>query len=300
VDGPSAANTADAGVWGGNRGTTRPTGPPPSRDRADIRNSYVSQTIVNNVNVNIRNNYFHTPRYRPAFVFDPWWYRARPHAWHPVHPFAPTVWWQPAPAWGYTWRWFCAGFFAGVVVDRMLTPRPFYYGTNVYFVGDMVYVDGVPYVHANVFYAQAVELAARGAPQAPIHIAVTVEVPGTEAAVIEQYREEWMPMGTFAVLEDPEATETSIVIQLATNRLGQIAGNVFNMETDEVLPLYGAIDPETQRVAMRVEGRDEIVEGGLWNLTQDTLTVLLHVDEHTTEERTFVRLSDPDEEELAP
>ena len=189
----------------------------------------------------------------------------------------------------------------------------------------MVYVNGVPYVHASVFHAQAVELAARGAPQAPIHIVVNVEAAGTEtagvavaraeplgaeilgagvagaeAATIEQLRDEWMPMGTFAVLEDPEATETSIVIQLATNRLGHIAGNVFNMETDEVLPLYGAIDPETQRVAMRVEGRDEIVECGLWNLTQDTLTVLLHVDEHTTEERTFVRLSDPEEEELAP
>ena len=186
----------------------------------------------------------------------------------------------------------------------MVTPVPYFYGTNVYFVGDMVYVNGVPYVHASVFHAQAVELAARGAPQAPIHIVVNVEAAaagtGTEAATVEQLQNEWMPMGTFAVLEDPEATETSIIIQLATNRLGQIAGNVFNMETDEVQPLYGAIDPETQRVAMRVEGRNEIVECGLWNLTQDTLTVLLHIDEHTTEERTFVRLSDPDEEELAP
>jgi len=164
----------------------------------------------------------------------------------------------------------------------------------------MVYVNGEPYVRADVYYAQAVELAARGVPQAPIHIVVNVEAPGAAAAPVVQAQEEWMPMGTFAVLEDPEATTTSIIVQLATNKSGHIAGNVIDMKTDEITPVYGAIDPETQRVAMRIEGRDEIVECGLWNLTQDTLTVLLHVDEETTEERTFVRLSDPDEEELAP
>ena len=177
---------------------------------------------------------------------------------------------------------------------------PYYYGTNVYYVGDMVYVNGEPFVSASVYYAQAAELAARGATQAPIHMIVNVESPGATPANAEQMREEWMPMGTFAVLEDPEATNTSIVIQLATNRLGQVAGNVINMQTDEIIPVYGAVDPETQRVAMRIEGRNEIAECGLWNLTQDTLTVLLHVDAETTEERTFVRLSGPEQEELAP
>jgi len=210
------------------------------------------------------------------------------------------VWWQPAPAWGYTWRWFYADFFPGYVIDNIVTPAPYYYGSNVYYVGDMVYVNGVPYVSANAYYAQAAEIAARGASQAPIHIVLNVEAPGMGAAAFEQYRDDWMPMGTFAVLENPEAAETSTVIQLATNRLGQIAGNAINMQTDEVLPIYGAVDSESQRVAMRIEGREEIVECGLWNLTQDTLTVLLHVDGETTQERTFVRLSDPDQGELAP
>ena len=183
----------------------------------------------------------------------------------------------------------------------MLTPRPYYYGTNVYYVNDMVYVDGEPYVPASVYYTQAAEIAARGVPQAPINITVNVEAPGTQITDAAPPQEEWMPMGTFAVLEDPEATTTSVVIQLATNKSGQIAGNVINVQTDEITPVYGAVDPETQRVAMRIEGREEIAECGLWNLTQDALTVLLHVDEETTEERTFVRLSDPEqEEELAP
>ena len=258
------------------------------------------------MNVNVRNNYFNTPRYRPGYAFDVHWYGAYPRAWYPVRPLPPRIWWRPAPAWHYTWGWFCAGFFTHHVVHQVLTPVPYYYGTNVYYVGDMVYVNGVPYVSASAYYAQAAEIAARGAPQAPIHITVNVDAPNvvlpgeetaTETLTVEQLQEDWMPMGTFAILEDPEAAETSVVIQLATNRLGQIAGNVINMRTDEVFPVYGAVDSETQRVAMRIEGRDEIVECGLWNLTQDTLTVLLHIDEETTAERTFVRLSDPEEEE---
>ena len=182
----------------------------------------------------------------------------------------------------------------------MLVPMPYYYGTNVYYVDGMVYVNGEAYVPASVYYAQAAEIAARGAPQAPIHIILNVEAPQAEAARVDLPQEEWMPMGTFAVLEDPEAATTSIVIQLATNKAGQIAGNVINVQTDETVPVYGAIDPETQRVAMRIDGREEIAECGLWNLTQDALTVLLHVDAETTEERTFVRLADPEQEELAP
>ena len=294
----------DAEVWGPSasvrNASVQTLDVPLVSDRADIQDSYVSQTIVNNVNVNIQNNYFNTPRYRPTYFFDSPWYRSYPRAWYPVHPISPRVWWEPAPAWGYTWRWFYAGVFAHCVVDRLLPPMPYYYGTNVYYVDDMVYVNGEPFVPASVYYTQAAEIAARGAPQAPISIIVNVEAPGTAPANAEQLRDDWMPMGTFAVLDDPEAASTPIVIQLATNRLGQVAGNVINMQTDEITPVYGAVDPETQRVAMRVEGRTEIAECGLWNLTQDTLTVLLHVDEATTEERTFVRLSDPDQEELAP
>lgn len=177
---------------------------------------------------------------------------------------------------------------------------PYYYGTNVYYVNDMVYVNGEPYVPASDYYMQAAEIAARGVSQTPIQITVNIESPAAQPVVADIPPEEWMPMGTFAVLEDPEATTTSTVIQLATNKSGQIAGNVINMQTDEIMPVYGAIDPETQRVAMRIEGREEIAECGLWNLTQDALTVLLHVDAETTEERTLVRLSDSEQEDLAP
>ena len=179
----------------------------------------------------------------------------------------------------------------------MLTPMPYYYGSNVYYVGDMVYVDGVPYVSASTYYSQAAEIVERGA---PIHIIVDVEVPGTATVSTIQSIDEWLPMGTFAVLEDTESVDASIIVQLATNKSGHIAGNIIDMRTDEALPIYGAVDPETQRVAMRIEGRNEIIECGLWNLTQDALTVLIHIDENTTEERVFIRLSDPDQGELAP
>ena len=286
------STTSDISRAGANdsRGSIRPSGAPGGRNRVDLRDQSVSRTIVNNVNVRVQNNYFATPRY--SSIFDDRWYRNYPSAWY--RPLPPRVWWQPAPAWGSTWRWYSAGFFTGYLVNSALTPIPYHYGTNVYYANDMVYVNGEPYISADVYYAQAAEIAARGNPQ-PIHIVVQ-----TETVKAEPPQEEWMPVGTFAVLKDPEVTETSIIVQLATNKSGHIAGNMINMQTDETLPIYGAVDPETQRVAMRVEGRDEIAECGLWNLTQDTLAVLLHVDDKTTEERTFVRLSDPDQEELAP
>ena len=262
-------------------------------------------------------------------MFDDRWYHRYPSYtyWHPVHPIPPRTWWRPAPSWDYTWGWFAAGFFTHYVVDRALRPVPYYYGTNVYYVGDMVYVNGVPYVSASTYYAQAAEIAARGAAaQVPVNVTVNVEAPvvnieapvhvevpqtGTvdtsapevlaAVAPADAPQDEWSPIGTFAVLKNPTSTDTSIVIQLATNKSGIIAGNIIDMNTDKMAPVYGAVDPETQRVALRVDGRDEIVECGLWNLTQDTLPVLLHMDEETTEERTFVRLTNPeDEEELAP
>jgi len=284
-----------------------------ARNRMDIRDRNVSQKIVNNVNVNIQNNYFSTPRY--TNMFDDRWYRRYPSYWYPVHPIHPRAWWRPAPAWEYACGWFAAGFFTHYVLDRALTPIPYYYGTNIYYVDDMVYINGVPYVSASVYYAQAAEIAARGVQQAPVTVQVPVEVVvnveapsatvetaplATDPPVADAPQDDWMPMGTFAILEDPKSTDASLVIQLATNKSGLIAGNVIDMKSDEVSPVYGAVDSETQRVAMRIEGREEIVECGLWNLTQDTLPVLLHVDEGKTEERTFVRLTDPEEEELAP
>ena len=268
----------------------RPSGVPSDRHRVDYRDREASQTIVNHVNVNVRNNYYTKPRYSSIF-YDPW-HQRYPRAWYPIHPIPPHVWWQPAPAWDYTWRWYAAGLFTHYLIDRALTPIPYYYGTNVYYVDDMVYVNGEPYVSASAYYAQAAEIAARGVPQVPTTIVVHAEA--------DQSQEEWLPVGTFAVLKDTEAADSSMIVQLATNKSGHIAGNVINMQTDEALPIYGAVDPETQRVAMRVEGREEIAECGLWNLTQDTLAILVHVDDKITEERTLVRLSDPEQGELAP
>ena len=294
---PELSRVPDTRGWGGGS-FSRPLGSSSNRNRPDIRDYNVTRGIVNNVNAHLHTNYFRTPSY--THFFDDRWHQHYPGAWYPVRPIPPRVWWQPAPAWGYTWRWFAAGFLTGYAVDRVLTPMPYYYGTNVYYVNDMVYVNGEPYVPASDYYMQAAEIAARGVSQTPIQITVNIESPAAQPVVADIPPEEWMPMGTFAVLEDPEATTTSTVIQLATNKSGQIAGNVINMQTDEIMPVYGAIDPETQRVAMRIEGREEIAECGLWNLTQDALTVLLHVDAETTEERTLVRLSDSEQEDLAP
>jgi hypothetical protein len=47
------------------------------------------------------------------------------------------------------------------------------------------------------------------------------------------------------------------------------------------------------------EGKTLVAECGLWNLTQDTVPMLVHLDKDRTEQRTLVRLTEPEEGEQA-
>ena len=104
--------------------------------------------------------------------------------------------------------------------------------------------------------------------------------------------DEWLPMGTFAVVADGNQRESQRILQLATSRTGRIRGNLVDTKNDKAIELYGAVDPETQRVAFKLKGNDHVVaESGLWNLTQETVPILVHANQDRTEERTLVRLS---------
>ena len=110
--------------------------------------------------------------------------------------------------------------------------------------------------------------------------------------------EEWLPLGVFAVVTEPTQTQTDKVVQLALNKEGVIRGNLHDATTDKVIPVTGAVDKKTQRVAIKMEGNDSmVVETGLYNLTNDEVPVLIHFGADRQEPRTLMRLKPPEEQQ---
>ncbi|MDR0390865.1 MAG: hypothetical protein LBH59_03085 [Planctomycetaceae bacterium] len=260
------------------------------------------------------------------------WYRRHPKSWHPVTIHVRHWWYRPH--WRDMYNWFDSAFFAGVVYDRMLHSYhyyPYYYGNNIIYNGNMVYVNGVPYVSSAEYYRQALELARTAdalvqaeAEQAQKIIVVNqpiqeepqptpIPTPSPTPASAEQKVDEgWLPMGTFAFLAiesekvaDNNETVTNLpeetheILQLATNKIGQIRGNFVDEKNNTIRQMIGAIDPKTQRVALRFVDDDKTVwECGLWNLTQDTVPVLIHSGETQFEQKTLIRLVNDDESDI--
>ncbi len=109
--------------------------------------------------------------------------------------------------------------------------------------------------------------------------------------------EEWLPLGVYAVITEPTQTQTDKTIQLAVNKEGVIRGNLHDALADKVIPVVGAVDKKTQRVAVKMEGNDSIVmETGLYNLTNDEVPVLVHFSADRQEGRTLIRLKQPEEQ----
>jgi hypothetical protein len=116
------------------------------------------------------------------------------------------------------------------------------------------------------------------------------------AAGTSPQNEDWLPLGVFAVVAEPTQTQADKVVQLAVNKEGVIRGNLQDALTDKVVPVSGAIDKQSQRVAMKIEGIDNVVvETGLYNLTNDEVPVLVHFGPDRQESRTLMRLQSPEE-----
>jgi len=197
------------------------------------------------------------------------------------------------------------------------TPVYYNYGDNVVYRGDMVYINGVPYVSADKYYEQGLELAKRGENTTVINIYQTQNVDTTTTTSAENLldvptpvlpidpqkqsadpSEQWMPLGTFALLQDEETGESDQVIQLAMNRGGILRGNLYDQKEDKLVPIQGAVDQETQRVAFQIAGEDEIVfECGLWNLTQESLPLLVQAGQGKSETVKAVRLQDKESDD---
>ncbi len=303
---------------------SRPDGEPDWKSWKDFNPKQIHNTVINKFQPNqttidnVRKNFNNH-----AIGGDIWstnWFANHPDAWRPGHgphppgpgphpgpgpgphppgpmpPPPPPGYWWGHPGWNNAWGWFGAGFFAGAVTDAVLAPIPYDYGGNIVYEGDTVYVNNVPYVGADEYYQQAQDLANSGSDEA-VQSATTDAQPAASdtAATSQKVEDQWMAMGTFAVVADGKQTDSKRILQIATNKQGQVRGNLVDTETDKAIELYGAVDPKTQRVAFKLKGNDDVVaECGLWNLTQETVSMLVHVNRDKTEERTLIRLKDKD------
>ena len=102
----------------------------------------------------------------------------------------------------------------------------------------------------------------------------------------------WLPLGVFNALREGEKS-SKMMFQLAVNKAGIVRGNYFNTGDNNVQQVDGSVDKKTQRIAWVVEDKKNIVfDTGLYNLTKDETTVLVHMGKDKTEQWLLVRLID--------
>ena len=125
-------------------------------------------------------------------------------------------------------------------------------------------------------------------------IAATAPEPTTaNAAQVRQ--DDWMLLAVFAITADGEASgpPPSMFLQLAVSKDGVIAGNLCKNDIDQVDPVEGGVDMESQRTVWGISGKDwPIMEVGLSNLTGDTCPVLLHFADGQSQQYLLVRVED--------
>ena len=104
---------------------------------------------------------------------------------------------------------------------------------------------------------------------------------------------QWLPLGVFGLMANGKKTP-DMVFQLAVDKNGTIRGNYFDQVTQTNLPVTGAVNKQSQRVAWKVAtGQGLVVETGLYNLTQNESTALVHFGADRTEQDLLVRIKQP-------
>jgi hypothetical protein len=208
----------------------------------------------------VRNNFNHYG------CFHGGWWAQYPGAWRAA------AWTTAAAVWGAS-TWGSCSTFCGYPAE----PVYYDYGTNVVYEGDSVYVNGDS-VGTQEQYAQQ---------------AITLADTGKQAEASKE--EEWLSLGVFAMVQG-EGTDSNDLFQLAVNKAGVIRGNFYNVLSDTTMPVYGSVDPKSQRAAWTVGDRkDPIYEVGFANLTQSETTMLVHFGKDRTQQWRLIRVDQPAE-----
>ncbi|MGO9115362.1 MAG: hypothetical protein ACLP9L_39625 [Thermoguttaceae bacterium] len=207
--------------------------------------------------------------------YTPGWSTIHPWAWLPAG-YAAADW--TAAAWA-TANWASVGTWLGY---SNWEPYTYNYGNTIVYNGGNVYYGSQPAGTTQEYYQEAVNLASTSG---------SADVPPDA---------QWLPLGVFGLMANGKKTP-DMIFQLAVDTKGAIRGNYFDQVTQTNLPVAGAVNKKSQRVAWKVAtGKGIVVETGLYNLTQNESTALVHFGDNRTEQDLLVRFKQPPAGQTAP
>jgi hypothetical protein len=207
-------------------------------------------------------------------LYTPGWSALHPWAWSPAG-YAAADW--ATAAWT-TANWASLGSWLGYANAE---PYSYNYGNSIVYQDGEVYYGNQAAGTAQQYYQEAADLASSTA--------------SANAAPDAQ----WLPLGVFGLMANGKKTP-GMVFQLAVDRNGTIRGNYFDQVTQTNLPVTGAVDKKSQRVAWKVaSGQGLVVETGLDNLAQNESTALVHFGADRTEQDLLVRIKPPTDDQTA-
>ena len=231
------------------------------RGSAVVGTRYVGATTLAGRGTYVRTGFAHYD------AFTPRWNARYPGAWV-------AAGWTAASAWRYAPWGICSTY---VGYPATVTPIYFNYGDNV------------TYQEGNVYYGDQIAATEAGYAQQATQIADAgkqVQPPPDET---------WQPLGVFAMTKGDETTSNDI-FQLALGKDGVIRGNYYNAVADTTTPVYGSLDKKSQRLAWTIgDKKTPVYETGLYNLTQEQTTILVHLAPDRTEQWNLFRIEQPKE-----
>ena len=151
------------------------------------------------------------------------------------------------------------------------------YGDNLYYNDGNVYYDETQIATDSEYAQQAEEYAQAG----------------EEALKNAGDKTEWMSLGVFALVHEKNE-KPHMFFQLSVDNAGAIAGTYHDSTTGDTKNVHGLVVKESQRACWSVEGKpDNVVETGIYNLTQDQTECLMHFGAEHTQTWLLVRMEEP-------
>jgi hypothetical protein len=200
--------------------------------------------------------------------FHPGWYAHYPGAWAAAGFVAGATAWSAA-------SWANCQSYCGYPATA--TPYSYDYG------------DSITYQDGNVYYGDQVAATQEDYASQAQQIAQAAPEPAADV--------QWQPLGVFAMAVGDE-TNSNDVVQLAIDKDGAVRGNYYNAISDSTVPLSGSLDKKSQRVAWTINGKKDVVyETGLYNLTQDETTMLVHFGKDRTQQYRLFRVPQQDDQQ---
>ena len=207
-------------------------------------------------------------------AFTPGWVAHHAWAWSPNDQADNDYW---ASQYWNAVDWAAA---SGWLDEPNAPPQNYDYGNTVVYQDNNVLVNSKPVGNPAQYYNQAESLAVADARQDA----------ASEPAYTNGKKIQWLPLGVFGLMKS-DKDKPEMIFQLALDKQGVIRGNYFSEVENKTQPVYGSVDKKTQRAAWHVgDNKKVIVETGLYNLTKDETTALVHLDPDHEDRYVLVRL----------